>query len=315
MRHDAAEQRERKVADVARMLRRAPDAFVPSPRELGYRARIVVHRTPDGWGYRGRRSHAATTIPGCAIARPELDRVLASLPRASIDQVELRSNGADVVVVAHGRAPPESWADAVAALPDVVGVRHGARRLRGRVELGFEWGVPIEIGPATFYQVNLELNDRLVAAVVERVRARRPRTVLDLFAGAGNFGLPLLAGGVPVTAIESDAAATGDLERAITAQALSGAKVIRADANRFTPGEQFFDVAILDPPRAGAPGLLERLAVTRPAAILYVSCNPRTLGRDLAHARDYELEELVVFDMFPQTEHAEVLAVLSRPGS
>jgi 23S rRNA (uracil1939-C5)-methyltransferase len=310
----AEEQREQKLADVARMLRRQPEGFVASPRPLAYRARIVVHRTPEGWGYRTPSSHVVTTISGCAIARPEVDAVLAALPPTHVDEVEIRSNGTDVVVVALGRAPAASWVDAVAALPQVVGVAHGSRAMRGRVELSFPFADDKrrDVGPSTFFQVNLELNELLVAAVLERVRARQPHAVLDLFAGAGNFGLPLLAAGVPVTAIESDANAVRDLERAIAAHALPGAKVVRADANRFTPGEVFFDVAILDPPRAGAPGLLERLAVTRPGAMLYVSCNARTLGRDLAHLRDYAVEEVVVFDMFPQTEHAEVLAVLAR---
>ncbi len=311
---DAAAQREEKLSDVARMLRRAPDAFVASPREIAYRARIAVHRTADGWGYRRRGSHGLTTIPGCAIARPELDQVLAALPVAAVDEIELRSNGTDVVVVATGRAPPERWVDAVLDLPGVVGVSHGAKALRGRVELSFPFaeGKQLDIGPTTFFQVNLELNRHLVAAVVERVLARQPHAVLDLFAGAGNFGLPLLAAGIPVTAIESDFAATRDLERAIATHAFAGAKVVRADANQFTPGQTFYDVAVLDPPRAGAPGLLERIAVTRPTAILYVSCNARTLGRDLAHLANYAVEEIVVFDMFPQTEHAEVLAVLAR---
>jgi 23S rRNA (uracil1939-C5)-methyltransferase len=310
----ADEQREQKLADVARMLRRQPEGFVASPRALAYRARIVVHRTPKGWGYRSPGSHVATTISGCAIARPEVDRVLGALPPANIDEVEIRSNGSEVVVVALGHAPAAAWVDAVAALPQVVGVSHGARPVRGRGDLSFPFADDKrrDVGPTTFFQVNLELNELLVSAVIDRVRARQPHAVLDLFAGAGNFGLPLLAAGVPVTAIESDANAVRDLERAIAAHALPGAKVVHADANRFTPGEAFFDVAILDPPRAGAPGLLERLAVTRPAAILYVSCNARTLGRDLAHVRGYAVEEVVVFDMFPQTEHAEVLAVLAR---
>jgi tRNA/tmRNA/rRNA uracil-C5-methylase (TrmA/RlmC/RlmD family) len=240
--------------------------------------------------------------------------VLAALPPTNVEEVEIRSNGTDVVVIALGRAPSASWVDAVADLPSVVGVSHGGRPMRGRVDLSFPFADDKrrDVGPTTFFQVNLELNELLVSAVLERVRARQPHAVLDLFAGAGNFGLPLLAAGIPVTAIESDANAVRDLQRAIAAHALPGARVVRADANRFTPGEAFFDIAILDPPRAGAPGLLERLAVTRPAAILYVSCNARTLGRDLAHLRGYAVEEVVVFDMFPQTEHAEVLAVLAR---
>ena len=86
------------------------------------------------------------------------------------------------------------------------------------------------------------------------------------------------------------------------------------DAGRFEAGDAFFDVAVLDPPRSGAPGLLPQLLLTRPRGIVYVACSPEALARDLAPALQagYRLERLEIFDMFPQTEHVEVLSVLSR---
>ena len=76
--------------------------------------------------------------------------------------------------------------------------------------------------------------------------------------------------------------------------------------------EQAFDVAVLDPPRLGAPGRLAQVCMTRPRRILYVSCHPPSLARDLpeAHAAGYELSELILVDMFPHGPHVELLAVL-----
>ena len=87
-----------------------------------------------------------------------------------------------------------------------------------------------------------------------------------------------------------------------------------ADAGKFKAGDHFFDVAILDPPSSGAPGVVEQLVVTRPGSIAYVSCNPKALAKDLrpAFQNGYVLDGLEVFDMFPHTSHVEVLALLTR---
>ena len=84
----------------------------------------------------------------------------------------------------------------------------------------------------------------------------------------------------------------------------------------FRGDTETYDVVILDPPREGAPDLMRQLVVTRPKAIVYVSCNPTAMARDLkaALSAGYQWSRLTVFDMFPQTQHTETLAVLYRPG-
>jgi 23S rRNA (uracil1939-C5)-methyltransferase len=89
---------------------------------------------------------------------------------------------------------------------------------------------------------------------------------------------------------------------------------VRTDAGRLRAGDHFFDVALLDPPRAGAPGVISQLVLTRPRALVYVSCHAPSLARDLkeASAAGYRIRDLSVFDMFPQTPHCEMLCVLER---
>ncbi len=89
------------------------------------------------------------------------------------------------------------------------------------------------------------------------------------------------------------------------------------DAGKFQAGDAFFDLALLDPPRSGAPGVIGQLALTRPKAIVYVSCEPRSLAKDLGEAarHGYKTDRLEIFDMFPHTRHVEALCVLTRTPS
>lgn len=325
LRVSAEQQAARKLEVVSRAVGRAPDGFVASPRALGYRARVRMKVGPDGrLGYHQPRSHALVTVPMCAIARPEINAVLAAMPPLppELEAVELRSDGERVLWLG---TPPRRAAPglgervAAAGLEGVAGLQGavlGGRLLFGEPRTRLEVaGVKHEVSATAFSQVNLEVNALLVEAVRREVARIQPSAVLDLYAGYGNLSLPLAAGGVKLTLIEENGAALADARR--TAARLGCAVDARqGDAGRFRAGDAFFDVALLDPPREGAPGVLEQILVTRPAAVIYVSCNVSALARDLRPLlrAGYRWARLEVYDMFPQTAHVEALAVLHRPG-
>ncbi len=309
------EQRAIKAGHIARAMGRPPDEVVPSPRQLGYRARIRL--AVDGAGrlcYHRPRSHEQVPIPLCAIARPEVNEALArfraAVPDArGLQDVELRSDGARVVFAARtarrGRPP---------ALDGVPDVALNGRALSGDPQLSLEVaGIRHRRSPSTFYQVNLEANALLVAAVVEEALALAPEAALDLYAGAGNLSLPLAAAGVPVTLLEREGVALKDARATAAAHGLQ-VQTRAAPAEKYRAGDHAFDLALLDPPRAGAPGVVQALVRTRPRALIYVSCNPVTLGRDLRPALEagYAIKRLTGFDFFPQTPHVETLCVLTR---
>ncbi len=317
-----------RAAWISRLLGRTPDAVVPSPRSLGYRARVSLR--PDGeglLGYHRPGSHEHVPITACPIARPEIEAALAVLPPlpAGIAEVELRSDGQRVVVSAwrkkrHGKRkrggvrPVDEEALIGLLGGPITGVALDGRALAGEVQVSLTvGGIRHRLSLQTFYQVNLEVNALLVAEVGRLVTAQSPAQVLDLYAGAGNLSLPLAAAGIKVTLLESATSAMANARR--TAAAHSLAVTLRtANANRFSAGDAFFDVVILDPPRAGAQAVIPQLLITRPKAIAYVSCNPPALARDIrpALAAGYRIARLVVFEMFPQTPHAEVLCLLTR---
>jgi 23S rRNA (uracil1939-C5)-methyltransferase len=166
-----------------------------------------------------------------------------------------------------------------------------------------------------FSQVNEEGNAELRAAVVERVSNRE---VLELYAGAGNFSLALAQRGHTVTAVEADA----ELVRYGKREALSHGL---AESLNFQHSscEKFMKSAhvlpktlLLDPPRGGAKAALERIAARGVEEVVYVSCNLPTLARDLGllAAQGFEVQEVLVIDMFAQTHHVETVstAVMAR---
>jgi 23S rRNA (uracil1939-C5)-methyltransferase len=139
--------------------------------------------------------------------------------------------------------------------------------------------------------------------------------LLDLYAGAGNFALPLAAKVREVVAVEGDGQSFRELRGNVRENSLGNVRTVRSSVETFRP-EGRFDALILDPPRAG---LSERsLACVREVAagkVFYVSCNPSTLARDVRSLSDrYDLSSLEMHDFFPNTHHVEALAVLTIRG-
>jgi 23S rRNA (uracil1939-C5)-methyltransferase len=168
------------------------------------------------------------------------------------------------------------------------------------------------VGHLSFFQVNKFLAETLVSEVVGREQGGR--MALDLFAGVGLFSIPLAEKFEKVLAIESNPAATRDLESNVRGKGVI--EVRTADVDRFMArSKERPDLVVLDPPRAGmTPEAMQRLAKMAPASITYVSCEPPTLARDLAIliAAGYSCTEVHLIDLFPQTFHMETVIRLRR---
>jgi len=172
-------------------------------------------------------------------------------------------------------------------------------------------GTKYRVGHFSFFQVNRFLVDDLVHTVCD---TENGRLALDLFAGVGLFSIPLAKNFERVISVESNPAATRDLE--INMRGLSSITVRTADVERFLErNKERPELVILDPPRDGlAPEAAQRLGRLQAARITYVSCEPPTLARDLAVLvqAGYELAEVHLFDLFPQTFHMETVVRLRR---
>lgn len=273
--------------------------MVRSPRESGSRVRVKLRGGPGGLGFHlpGTHQHWAIPIEELArIARPELVAAMGAIPADFPGEVEVRSDGQRVVYVLDQHAPIAKELD----------VSVGRKRKSGDPVLVVDG---LRVSPTSFLQVNAEVNARVVEDVDAILKEAAPARILDLYGGVGNLSARAARRGTPVTLVEREGSAASDARKN-----LPGAEILALDAGRWRAGQTFFDVAVLDPPRAGALGVLERLAVTRPRLILYLSCDAITLARDLGsiHGKGYRVRSLQPYDMFPGTEHVEVLAVVER---
>lgn len=185
-----------------------------------------------------------------------------------------------------------------------------------------EASVELEFSPTDFIQVNAAANRALVAAVPALLEITAESRVLDLYCGLGNFSLPLARRAASVLGVEAEAAL---IERARSNARLNGidnvqfqrADLAAADLSGAPWLRQAFSHVLLDPPRVGARAMLPRIAQLAPRRLLYVSCHPGTLARDLGelvHQHGFELLAAGVVDMFAHTAHVESLALLRPAG-
>jgi 23S rRNA (uracil1939-C5)-methyltransferase len=165
---------------------------------------------------------------------------------------------------------------------------------------------------ASFEQVNPEMAEVLRRRVLEQVRRVAPRNVVDAYAGAGHTAVALAAEGIAVTAIELDQEAASWSAARLPAPSKSIAARVEDVLTDVLPA----DVVIINPPRAGVDARVSEILNARATdlrSLIYVSCNPATLARDLARMPRFRISALEAFDMFPQTAHVETVCEL-RPA-
>jgi 23S rRNA (uracil1939-C5)-methyltransferase len=178
--------------------------------------------------------------------------------------------------------------------------------------------VRLQASPESFFQVNLEQNRALVQTVLDFADLTGSERVLDLYAGIGNFTLPLAMEAHEVLGVEENGKAVEDGRLNVLEN--------RIDRCRFICGkvedvirkieDRRWDVVVLDPPRGGCKPIASLMAEWKPQRIVYVSCDPATLARDLPLLleKGYVFEDLRLIDLFPQTYHMEVVGLLRLPS-
>lgn len=173
----------------------------------------------------------------------------------------------------------------------------------------------ISVRSGDFLQANAEVNRKLVETVLAWAQVREDMQITDLFAGVGNFTLVLAAAGACVTAYEGRESMVQRLRDNAQAAGLSHRVDARCtDLGQAPSGLSLMDLVVLDPPRAGALGICKAMAECGPDRVLYISCEPATLARDvhLMTEGGYQVTKALMADMFPHTAHLESLVLLER---
>ncbi len=180
-------------------------------------------------------------------------------------------------------------------------------------------GLRFRLSPHSFYQVNHAQTERLYALAAEAAGLTGQETLLDLYCGTGTIGLSMASRAKQIIGVEVVLAAVEDARRNAQVNHIKNARFICADAAKAAQeleqeGVQP-DVVVLDPPRKGCDeALINTVVRMAPMRVVYISCNPATLARDLSlfRERNYIVDSVQPVDMFPRTAHCENIALLKR---
>ena len=309
----------------------------PAPAQLAYRtrARLFLKAERRGGvriGYRAPGSNELTAVDACVVLDPaiasllgELAEVLAGAIGDGDAPIARGLGGRPVLSITwRGEIATSTWAalDAKVARGAWAGARvvlqdAGQPATFGdpRPVLAGADGAPLVIAAGGFAQPSDAGATQFARRIDElaRIEAKpRPRHVVELFAGSGTLSLLLAAGAASFAAVELDPEACVANRENLAARSLDG-RVIAGDADAFAIPPNT-TVVVLDPPRAGAPGAVKAIAASHARVVVYGSCDPATLARDLGVLTRGRLAitHLETFELFPQTSHVETVVRLER---
>jgi 23S rRNA (uracil1939-C5)-methyltransferase len=319
--HDALQRIGRLEVDVG--------VVVGSPRELRYRNRVsfTLRRERDrvvaGFHELERPDRLLDVTGACLLPEEPLARAwddlrkawgpeARRLPSGAELRLTLRTSATGAVTLGirggYARGRPE---ELLAVVPALCAIWHrGAGRedyalIAGEESLAEIWSdEEVELRGDVFTQVNRSAAWLLEQHVLERVLARAPGRVVDAYCGVGLYARRLERAGIAVVGIEAHPAAVSEARRAAP-----GARFLEGTVEDRLSEALPADLVILNPPRSGlAEAVVAGLRAEPPAWLLYVSCDPATLSRDLRRLQErWEVEEVRCFDLFPQTAHVETV--------
>ncbi len=338
--------KEEALRDILQRLARKGDfevlPVIPSPCDRGYRIRAQLKGGMKGGrkvlGFYAWRTHRVVEVQECPLLYPLANQILQGLQSWLGERNKISVNQADLQVSPHegrgvvclqieGSANPGMGEEICGNIKGVKGVALEGKQKTSWGELTLQYTWPeiqgmqrlhIQTGGQSFFQVNPYQNWNLMQKVIEWSDLTGQEKVLDLFCGSGNLTLPLAQRGGKVWGVDQDPQAIVHATENARANHLSNSTFFAASAEegirRVKEADRSVDVAVLDPPRVGARGILDLLVSLRPRKILYISCEPPTLARDLSRliTLGYNVKRVQPLDMFPQTYPIEVIVELTN---
>lgn len=315
-----------------------PVDITPSPKPYDYRARVQLKVRRRALGYFRERSHEIVDIDYCPISDPLVNRMIQELrgelgALSQMEGIEINVSPEEEkgVLILHPFLRNRGLEDFARnffqnhpILKGIAVVAKNGLKLLGNPFLNFTVSLhrsgekrmlEFRASAFSFFQVNLEQNRRLIETVLEFSEVRKNEILLDLYAGIGNFTLPLAAEASMVTGVEENRRAIEDARFNAEKNGVKNCKFLHGKAEEVLKNlSEKPDHVILDPPRTGCKTILDRVVGLKPKRIVYVSCEPTTFSRDvrLFSENGYSLRRLGLIDMFPQTYHMEVVGLLQH---
>lgn len=301
------------------------------------RARLAVHydakRQQFKLGFRAPKSKQITKIDACLVLAESLNKLIPTLQQLlpqlelikQLGHVELIEFEHETVVLLRIREWPTTYdqkqLEQFAEAHEVAVWCESEQQLAPlSVPKPLTYrtvGTSIRCSPKNFMQAHRQLSEKMVEQALAWLDIQTGDKVLELYAGSGNFSLPMALAGAKVTAVEGVASMVDQLKaNAQNAQVTIAAFCTDLEQpwSRQAWSQGQYTKVLLDPARAGAPHAIQEVATRQPQRIVYVSCAPDTLARDAKVLKEngYQLKQAQVVDMFPQTHHIEVMTLFER---
>lgn len=293
-----------------------------SQQEFFYRNRVQLKYQGGRWGFYGANSHQLVAISRCQIADPVINEAIEQLLKVDVKSLppcflEIQVTGTQWTGVISADRPQVAKAATTYLQERGLPVLTEAACASSPYFLYDEQdGVQFFSQPNLFQQVNIPLNQQVRARITATLMQHGVRQLLDLFCGSGNLSLLPAKAGIKVHGVEIDRAAIACAQYNVKQNALTAVRYTALASHQYLTAveQQQFNAVIVDPPRAGLEQAVDSLIALNAPLIIYLSCDPNTLARDLRTllAAGYHLQSVEGFDFFPQTYHIETLAILAR---
>ncbi len=296
------------------------EPMLASPSEWNYRNHVQFHLTHAGkLGYFRANGRGVFPITECHLPEAALNELWPSLefdPDLGLERIALRLGLNDesmLVLESDNPEVPELELETGLSVvhqtgDDLVVMAGEAAMTLSVKERAFR------VSAASFFQVNTAMAEKMVDHLLEHLPVSSRTTLLDVYCGVGLFSAFFAGRAGRLIGIEASPSACEDF--AVNLDEFENVELYEAPAEIVLPSLDVTpDIAILDPPRAGLDKrALQALLALSPRRIAYVSCDPSTLGRDLAHfiAAGYRLVQVTPFDLFPQTYSIESISILEK---
>lgn len=288
---------------------------------LNYRNNIQLKVEEGKLGFYSKKTNSLVPIKECLIAREEINEVIKLLKDINlqgIDQVQIRCNfKGDTMVIVEGRVSPEI----ISALYEKVSSLY-EKRVRKFTHVFGEKYLEEEIedlkfllGPGSFFQVNHKVMNEMYFVGLTKLKIKEEDKILDLYSGIGTLTLLAARKAKEVTGVEYVEEATDLARKNTELNAMDNATFICGKAEEVIEKLEGFNKVIVDPPRKGMDKkVVGKIIDMKPESILYISCNPDTLARDvqILTQEGYEVETVTPADMFPRGPHVESVVLMSR---
>lgn len=295
-------------------------------KEFGYRHRGQFKVSQAGeTGFYREGTREIIPVEECPLMIDKINQALQALKSINIKGAkELHISAGDTVsILFKGSLPENAEQEILDSGISGIAFENGTSIGKDYITLDLH-GLKYSVTPWSFFQSHWSLNQTVVDAVISRLGPLDNKRVLDLYSGAGNFSIPLSVHAGEVLGIEGNLNAVEDARRNAALNGIKNCSFLNLSAEESFGSrrkhkhdrlfkETGYDIIMLDPPRAGLTSdCLKGLMELNSSRIVYISCNPATLARDVKKMKEkYEIESLTMMDFFPNTYHIEALAYLN----